>query len=627
MNKFILVALIHFLPYLFSSFACAAASSYVGDELTMQLKKSHSTKFGRRRTKKDGKKSKKDSDDVDDEMIVPNLQPTPNIIIETNTAPITAAPVTAIPASVTTPPSMAPPEKENNDVVVITCDNDDGSITIPDDAIDLRVSYIYNIKTEEGEEASKMIRAVETELLQRLKDLSYVNYCSNNEDGNSIQRRRQQRFLNNNVIVGLSALPEDEVSGSCGTDCTSIDGSMTVYYKNYDDDNSDFLLCDFLELVVYSMDKIQAINDFIIEIELVEDENSNCNDDESSILLGAVKPAVVETNSVKTEGNDGDSSISAGTISGIFIIVAMVSVFIAFYIITAKRRTNNDNIDCSYEVSIDEDDDDFSDDLEINKNNDNNKLNFISIVAQNDDDNNNTTKNLMSNEEEEIPAAKEEVTAGSSLLPPPSSLSESKIISETSAANNNDLVPDSSNTTNTSSSSKTDNILTTKSAVVVEKTTIIAEQEDKEEKKEGETIIAAVVSRTDSPSLTKNAASSFKTKSTKDNKTLSNAANKHDEEEEGDVDSVTAVVMGNDSITPPIITNTSLLVLRHPEIYDDDNRSFSSTSLLYNNSITTNNECDDDLLEEENSVNSSDIVVKLFDDDHDQEIEELLQVD
>jgi hypothetical protein len=193
---------------------------------------------------------------------------------------------------------------------------------LPEEFVLVEVSYLYNLRTAENVDRNAAIYFIEAETLK---------YVSADLFDCELSRRRL------NTLVGVSALPEDVASGSCGEGCVEVVGGMSIYVE--DQGSSDFtqLQCEALEIIRNTMLELESVEGGIEEIAFVDDSDYDCD----SILAGL--SSVTEAEPEKLAANKNGKSLIP-IIIGSVLGAALIAGFALF---VAKRRRNDESTQIS----------------------------------------------------------------------------------------------------------------------------------------------------------------------------------------------------------------------------------------------------------------------------------------
>jgi len=207
--------------------------------------------------------------------------------------------------------------------------------SLPGDINNVILSYVYNIDETKVSDVENSIRTVEGGLLQSMKE-NYV-VC----EASSTRRRLS-------AVAGVSAMPQDKISGTCGADCTSVSGGMTFYINNGNDLTG--AKCDLRKMTDDAMYQLKASKPFITELAMVGNDEVNCDE---------IVPATPATSSNPVSASDGSVSgiedtqsnplikgaqsgpkggtVSTGGIVGLSLVLVL-SVGIALFVARKYRK-------------------------------------------------------------------------------------------------------------------------------------------------------------------------------------------------------------------------------------------------------------------------------------------------
>mmetsp|Transcript_10858 Transcript_10858/g.16005 ORF Transcript_10858/g.16005 Transcript_10858/m.16005 type:complete len:622 (-) Transcript_10858:105-1970(-) len=226
--------------------------------------------------------------------------------------------------SLSSEPETEPSDTSNDLYNIITC----GSV--PEEIVEFQISYLYDLRVDAELEARDVIRAVEKEMLDSMKENFVV--CENSS------RRRL------NSVVGISALPEDKFSGTCGDNCISVNGGVTFYLNEESEMRQN--RCDVRSNMLNVFDKIESDNDKMASIDIVETDFLEC---ELSTVDLTREGGIEQAN----EMDNAENGLPSAAV-GIIAVASVITVALALFL---TRRTTRRNA-ASSDVNMDSKNDD-----------------------------------------------------------------------------------------------------------------------------------------------------------------------------------------------------------------------------------------------------------------------------
>ena len=154
------------------------------------------------------------------------------------------------------------------------------------------------------------------------------------------------------TLVAVSALPNDVPSGSCGTDCTSVSGGITLYVQSGDNTNVVYLQCQVIDVVRQTLLKVESNADNgVSEIEFVDTQDTDCGEKAADTSGFPQEIRGIESQASPQGGN--------GISNGALLAIAVGAFFIAVLalLIVQRRRHTGDGI--AYISTVEDKDDDL----------------------------------------------------------------------------------------------------------------------------------------------------------------------------------------------------------------------------------------------------------------------------
>ena len=195
----------------------------------------------------------------------------------------------------------------------------------------MEISYRYTLRVTDKTSIEEAIDRIEEENLKAGTDELIV--CEQ-----SSGRRL-------NTVVGLSAMPEDRVTASCGEGCVDIDGGMTVYLADEGNSDTTGTQCRVFGVIQDSMGKFESDSDGmrIDELSMTDNDGLDCQDSRGGVPAGAISSSL----------EDGDGFPVAA--------VAWAAVGIALLALLAclclrRRKSNGNDPNTDEEVNLNETD-------------------------------------------------------------------------------------------------------------------------------------------------------------------------------------------------------------------------------------------------------------------------------
>jgi hypothetical protein len=220
------------------------------------------------------------------------------------------------------PPTPAPdrPETVNDLYDTISCGD------LSDDLVTVDVTYMYTLRTTGPVDVDSIIDLIEGEMLGAVS--GELSICGS-------RRRRLSE------LVGVSALPEDAPSGSCGDGCVDVEGGMTAYLDGAQTlSDVTTLQCRVLGIIRGTMNEIEDTNPDVEEIVFV-DNDVDCVEFQANV------------NSVSRASEAGADG-SGFPFAAIAAIAVGCVLFSAFAFLFARKRRLRE--DPSYlDVDVDKD--------------------------------------------------------------------------------------------------------------------------------------------------------------------------------------------------------------------------------------------------------------------------------
>jgi len=210
-------------------------------------------------------------------------------------------------------------DQKNVDNSVVVCEGFDKDVSPKESTVD----FSYSVESVPGTTKDDWLDQVEGDILSTLSESMLPCLGS----------RLKLRYLQEgsaSLVGGLSSDPVDVETSACtpateGNACTSMDGSMTIYYVSADADDS-YYKDELLTLVKTNMDdgKFDSKND-VVSVKYVGPELSNFSS------------AVVEDN--QGNGSDGLSTGAQAGIIGLAVCLALLALVIV------RKRSQQDSDD------------------------------------------------------------------------------------------------------------------------------------------------------------------------------------------------------------------------------------------------------------------------------------------
>lgn len=209
---------------------------------------------------------------------------------------------------------------------------------VPESATEVEIAYLYNVRTSDSTDIELAITSIEAEIRSVVASAFVV--CEGD-----------RRLLSE--LVGVSALPKDLTSGSCGTDCTNVVGGMTLYVENEESSDPVNLKCEVFSMIRDTMINIESRpSSGIDEIDLADLEGVDCAEIDAK-NAGDTPQQITGTQAQQLSG--GGQGISSAALAGIAAGFALVTV-VAFLLVRRLLHSSNNT---GYASTVDDKDNDL----------------------------------------------------------------------------------------------------------------------------------------------------------------------------------------------------------------------------------------------------------------------------
>jgi len=199
-------------------------------------------------------------------------------------------------------------EESENLYDIVTCGD------TPEELVEYQMSYMYDLQVGSQLEAQEIIRSIEGEILDSMKE-SFIA-C-----GESSGRRLSS-------VVGISALPRDQLSGTCGNNCISVDGGVTFYLNEASEVSKN--RCDLKSDMVEIMNGIESNNDATTSMAFIETEVLDCE-------VSPIDSTREERVDQGTKMSNAEKGLPSAAI-GVIAIASVLTVALAVFLTRRTRR-------------------------------------------------------------------------------------------------------------------------------------------------------------------------------------------------------------------------------------------------------------------------------------------------
>jgi hypothetical protein len=207
---------------------------------------------------------------------------------------ISFGPSATVPAPVPALVSDATPGPSDDGARIVSCGD------VPEAATEVEIAYLYNVRISDSTDVESAITLIEAEIRSVVASAFVV--CEGDRRLTS-------------TLVGVSALPKDSISGSCGIDCTNVVGGMTLYVENEGISDSVNLQCQVFSMIEDTMINIESRpSSGIDEIDLADLEDVDCTGIDTK-NAGESPQEVTGTQAQQLSG--GGQGISSAALAGI----------------------------------------------------------------------------------------------------------------------------------------------------------------------------------------------------------------------------------------------------------------------------------------------------------------------